>query len=69
MNRVPVESSNMESVGYDPESHTLEVAFRDSGTYQYFDVPASVHDALMGAASKGSYFAGNIRGVFRYARV
>ena len=39
MNRTPVNSSNVSSVGYDPTSLTLEVEFHGGAVYQYFDVP------------------------------
>ena len=69
INRIPVTSSNLRSVGYDPSSETLEVEFHDGGIYQYSGVPANIHDALMNAASHGKYFAANIRNSFRYRRV
>lgn len=69
MNRVPVSSSNLAAVGYDAATATLEVEFLDGSVYQYFDVPAHVHDALMGAPSHGVYFSSEIKGVYRYARV
>jgi hypothetical protein len=56
MQRMPVESSNLTSVGYDPSSATLEIEFHGSGVYQYFGVPPEVYDGLMNAGSKGSYF-------------
>jgi hypothetical protein len=37
--------------------------------YQYFGVPAAVHEALLRAPSKGSYFNRAIRGWFPYCRV
>ena len=39
MNRTPVNSSNLSSVGYDPMSQTLEFAFNSGGIYQYYNVP------------------------------
>ena len=69
MDRKPVQSSNLASVGYDPSSQTLEIEFRSGGVYQYFDVPPRVHDELMTADSKGRFFARNIRGFYRYVRV
>lgn len=56
MQRTPVESRSLSSVGYDPTSSTLEIEFHSSGTYQYFGVPPEVYDGLMSASSKGSYF-------------
>jgi hypothetical protein len=54
MNRTPVSSSNLESVGY--ENGTLEIRFHSGGTYQYSNVPEHVYQGLMGATSKGSCF-------------
>lgn len=69
MDRMPVSSSNLISVGYDETSLTLEVEFKDGALYQYFDVPASVHLELLGAGSVGRYFAQNVRNTYRYARL
>jgi hypothetical protein len=59
MYRIPVASSNLESVGY--ENETLEIRFHDGGIYQYFNVPAFLYQGLMMAVSKGTYFAQNIK--------
>ena len=69
MERVPVSSSNIASVGYDPNSLTLEVEFNSGTVYQYFDVPQNVYEALMSTSSKGGFLNNQIKGVFRYARV
>lgn len=69
MNRTPVTSSTVASVGYDPKTQTLEVEFHNGSVYQYFDVPSHVYDALMSAASKGSFLNSNIKGAYRYARL
>jgi hypothetical protein len=55
MQRTTVSSSNIASIGYDASSQVLEVQFRSGSIYQYSDVPASVHQALMMASSHGSY--------------
>ncbi|WP_370621624.1 KTSC domain-containing protein [Citrobacter portucalensis] len=54
MIRQPVSSSNLQSVGYDQATSTLEIAFHSSGIYQYSRVPSAVHTALMNAPSKVS---------------
>lgn len=70
MQRTHVSSSNLESVGYDAASQTLEVAFLDGGIYQYFAVTASVYQGLMAAASHGSYFDAHVKkGGYRYKKV
>lgn len=61
MERIPVESSNLASVGYDSDSLTLEIEFNSGGIYQYFTVPQDVYHGLMSAGSKGSYFHQNIK--------
>jgi len=69
MNRTPVSSSNLHSVGYDPSTETLEVEFHHGGIYQYFGVPSSIHDALMSASSHGEYFAANIKNNYRWQKI
>ena len=54
MNRTPVRSSNIASVGY--ENGTLEIAFVDGGVYQYFNVPEHVYQGLMSAVPKDVIF-------------
>lgn len=69
MDRVPVTSSNVASVGYEQQSATLKVEFLDGAVYQYFDVPEAEFESLLGAGSVGSYLNANIKGRYRYARV
>lgn len=73
MERMPVISSNLVSVGYDSDNHILEIEFYNrkgpNGVYQYFDVPPEVHHELMNAGSHGQFFHYNIKGVFAYERV
>jgi hypothetical protein len=68
MQRKPVTSSTVVSVGYDHETRTLEVEFK-SGTYQYFDVPPERHNALMSSESLGRHFGEHVRGKYRFAKV
>lgn len=69
MNRTPVTSSNVASVGYDPKTMTLEVEFHSGFVYQYFDVPESIHLDLMRASSVGKYLNHNIKGSYRYTQI
>lgn len=69
MRRVPVSSSNLVSVGYDPDSRILEIEFRQGAVYQYSNVPASVHSGLMNAASHGTYFHDHIRDRYPTTRI
>jgi len=70
MERIPVESSNLASVGYDSVTSTLEIEFHSGAIYQCFAVPQEIYDGLMNAASKGSYFHHNIKkGGYSYAEI
>ncbi len=56
MQRVPVESSSIASIGYAPQERVLELEFCQSGeVYQYFDVPGEEYAAFLAADSKGTY--------------
>jgi len=70
MQRTPVSSSNLASVGYDPNRGVLEVEFLSGSVYQYFGVPESLYQGLMSASSHGSYFDAHIKkGGFTYQRI
>lgn len=69
MERTPVTSSNISSIGYDENSSTLEVEFLSGTVYQYFDVPLTVYQGIMSAGSVGQYFAQHIKGYFRFVKV
>jgi hypothetical protein len=64
--RCPVESSLIRSVGYDLDASVLEVELMTGNVYEYYDVPLSVYDELMDAPSKGSYFNEFIRDMYPY---
>lgn len=69
MDRTPVQSSNLASVGYSQSSRTLEVEFKGGSVYHYFEVPADIHEGLMKAASKGKYLDARVKGTYRYKKV
>jgi hypothetical protein len=67
--REPVSSSYIQSVGYDPQCHVLEIAFQGDGVYQYEEVSQDTYAGLMAAPSKGHYFAERIRDRYAWRRV
>ena len=69
MKRIPVKSSNIASIGYEPALSTLEVEFKHGSIYQYSHVPQSVYEALMGANSHGSYFNRCVKDSYSYHKV
>ncbi len=68
MDRVPVSSTNLVSVGYDSDSQTLEIEFKGNSVYQYFGVPPHIYEELVNAPSKGSYHHQHIKDVYPYAK-
>ena len=67
MQRVPVVSSNLVSVGYDDERMILEIEFKQNHVYQYKDVPKFHFEAIMEPTqSKGRYLHAHIKGVYAY---
>ena len=69
MDRIPVDSSNISSIGFDENSNTLEVEFHSGAVYQYFDVPLIIYQVMMEADSKGKYLAQHIKGNYRFVKV
>jgi len=69
MNVIFVESSTLATIAYDSTRELLQLEFNSHAFYQYFGVPATVHEGLMDARSKGSFFNQNIRGKFLYRRI
>lgn len=69
MNRAPVASSNIASIGYDPGSETLEVGFTNGSIYQYFNVPSGLNEQFMAAPSKGQFLNTYIKNAYPFSRV
>ena len=69
MQREPVESSTLASVGYDETQYLLELEFRSGELYQYVGPPDYIYRELMTAESKGRFFNQNIRDRFPYVRL
>lgn len=69
MRRRKVESSTLSSVGYQIENEVLELEFSSGAVYQYFEVPAKVHEALWNAESKRKYFNLHIRDQYECVRL
>lgn len=71
---IPVQSSNVEKVFYDPEKEVLSVQFLAKGNqrarrYLYSGVSMSVFVGLVQAESKGKYIWRHIRDRYVYTEV
>ena len=61
MEMIPVVSSLLKAVGYDPEAQELSVEFKKGDTYVYRGVTQAVFHAMMEAQSIGHFFLRNIK--------
>ncbi len=64
---IPVESSMMAAVGYDPHDLRMVVLFNNGRAYDYYGVPTETFGRLMAAESKGRFMHQHVLGVFPYA--
>lgn len=64
---IPVSSSNIASVGYEPNN--LYVRFNSGWTYVYYNVPYSEYRNLLSASFHGRYFAAHIKNSYSYRRI
>ncbi len=66
---IPVESSNVESIGYDQENQIVYVRFLNGNLYIYKEVPEYEFENLLSAPSIGSYLHRNFKNVYPYERI
>jgi hypothetical protein len=78
MDRLELDSSNIGSIGYDPDSKVLEVEFaaRDpdgvfldpdnNRIYHYLNVPEEIYEGFLEADSPGGYLYLKVKGEFIY---
>jgi hypothetical protein len=55
MERTPVQSSCVATVGYDPVTSVLEIEFKNGKVYRYQQVPRAAYRLLIQAPSIGRY--------------
>ena len=63
---IPVESSAVTSIGYDPEKKQLYVVFTSGVAYEYDDVPEQVYESFMSAPSKGRFVNDILTTLYNY---
>jgi hypothetical protein len=61
---IPITSSLIAGVGYDPETEELHVEFQKGDTYVYRGVTQPVYDAMMESLSVGQFFLRNVKGQY-----
>ena len=66
--KLEVNSSNIESMDYDPDSHELKVTFHGGPVYHYQDVSQEKVDAMMSESSVGKAFNSTIKNKHAFRR-
>jgi hypothetical protein len=61
-----IDKCGFHSIGYDPTTKTLEIAFVSGYLYRYEGVPIDTANGLLGADKMATYFAREIRCQFPY---
>ncbi|HNX18194.1 MAG TPA: KTSC domain-containing protein [Methanoregula sp.] len=69
MERQPVQSCILRSVGYDDAMKNLEIEFHSGLVFQYSGVPAKVYTDLMSSSIVGKYFSDHVRNRFRSKKI
>jgi hypothetical protein len=66
MKRISIQSTTIESIGYDSGPQVLEIKFISGKIYRFYHVPQKVVNAFMAAPSKGQFFGREIRGKYEH---
>jgi hypothetical protein len=69
LERQPVKSRILRSVGYDDSTKNLEIEFQTGLVYQYSGVPPKVYMDLMRSSEVGKYFSEKVRPRFQTKQV
>lgn len=69
MDFIPVESSNIAAIAFDPYEDdasvgTLYVRFKNGGEFAYYEVPAEKFDNFLDSPSKGKYYIANVKAAY-----
>lgn len=67
--RQPVKSRILRSVGYDATTKILEIEFQSGLVYQYLSVPPKVYADLMRSSEIGKYFSDKVRTQFQTKQI
>lgn len=66
---IPVVSSNIASIGYEPADRYLFTKFKNGGVYRSEDVAPQVFEDFKAAESAGKFFAAEIRGQYQTTKL
>lgn len=63
-----VQSTNVGKVGYEPDSRTMTVEYKNGLVYSYHGVPQEIYSQAKDAESIGSYISRNVKGRYETVR-
>lgn len=63
-----VQSTNVGKVGYEPDSRTMTVEYRNGLVYSYHGVPQEIYNGAKDSESIGSYISRNVKGRYETVR-
>lgn len=63
-----VQSTNVGKVGYEPDSRTMTVEYRNGMVYSYHGVPQEIYNSAKDSESIGSYISRNVKGRYETVR-
>jgi hypothetical protein len=66
---IPVKSSLIKAIDYDPDTEKLTVEFKSGGKYVYSAVSEQIWDNFRNSHSIGSFFMANIKGNYPYESI
>ena len=69
LERQPVKSRILRSLGYDESTKILEIEFQTGLVYQYAGVPIKVYRELIRSEEIGKYFTDKVRNRFRTKQI
>lgn len=72
MEKIKVESSNLDFIGFDKKTNELSIWFNNrkgDSHYKYKDVDFLTYSQLLIAESKGKFFASEIKGKFEFEKI
>jgi len=69
MSMIPVNSSTIDSIGYNQQTNRLTVKFKTGAIYEYLDVPHYVYEAVMSADSIGKALNSEVKGIYDFSKI
>lgn len=66
---IPVSSSNIQAIGYNPSEQLLQVNFHSGHGYHYSNVPSQTFQEFLNAYSKGRYLNTQIKGRYSHQQI